>query len=715
MKIYNNEILFNKLDNKKYRVLWIDNGNKYAFLIAMDDENALPILKKIVEITEDLIEGDLEKVNSDLTLVMDDSLISENSLKKRDKAWNIIKDAVIQEPDIYLPERRGKIMKEVITKSNVNKVTLYRYLRKYWKAGKSPNGLIPKYVNSGGKDKKKKPLRKMGRPRKYSELQSNVIVDEDMRRIFRLSLQKYYFNDKKNKLPFVYKMMIRRYFIQNSYFNDGQLVVEVKDKSELPTINQLRYFLQTEYNETHKKRNREGQTKFDKRYRELLGSSTFESFGPGSRFQIDATIADVYIVSEYNPNWIIGRPILYVVIDVFSRLIVGIYVGLEGPSWSGAMMALANTVDNKVEFCKKYDINISKELWPSEHLPQILLADRGEFEGYNPDRLVNVFNLHVENAAPFRADWKGIVEKYFDIIQTDIKPFLPGYVEKDFNERGARDYRLDAKLTIKDFTQIIIREVIHHNNHHYLKSYPRDSEMIRDEVEPIPINLWNWGLQNRSGNLIYHTPETIRLHLLPQKQATITKKGIKFKEKMLYSCETAIKESWFSEARIKGSWSVKVAYDPRDMTHIYLIKSNGLDYEVCYLLEHQKERNQFKELVDINYLNEMEEYMAQKYEQPQLQSDINLINSIEEIVKPVTEKINESQDHSLSKSQKVKSISDNRSFEKEQNRKKEKFNLSKQESYEHKDENENENKVSDEVNYNRKSIKEILKKANKGE
>lgn len=145
-------------------------------------------------------------------------------------------------------------------------------------------------------------------------------------------------------------------------------------------------------------------------------------FGPGSRYQIDATIGDVYLVSEVNRNWIIGRPVIYLVMDVFSRMVVGMYVGLEGPSWAGAMMALTNVVADKKEYCPEYDIEINERDWPCCHLPEISLADKGEFEGYNVERLVRAFNLHVENAASYRADWKGIVEKQFDLIQKKVKP-----------------------------------------------------------------------------------------------------------------------------------------------------------------------------------------------------------------------------------------------------------------------------------------------------
>lgn len=84
------------------------------------------------------------------------------------------------------------------------------------------------------------------------------------------------------------------------------------------------------------------------------------------------TVADVYLVSQFNRNWIIGRPVVYGVIDVFSRLVTGIYIGLEGPSWVGAMMALANAAMDKVEFCRNYGIEISAEEWPACHLPDAI-------------------------------------------------------------------------------------------------------------------------------------------------------------------------------------------------------------------------------------------------------------------------------------------------------------------------------------------------------
>lgn len=41
--------------------------------------------------------------------------------------------------------------------------------------------------------------------------------------------------------------------------------------------------------------------------RGILGTSTAEVIGPGSRWQIDATIADVYLVSRTDRRRIVGR------------------------------------------------------------------------------------------------------------------------------------------------------------------------------------------------------------------------------------------------------------------------------------------------------------------------------------------------------------------------------------------------------------------------
>lgn len=677
MNFFVNELLKNTLSGETYRILWIDDGNVVAYLIDVYDQKAIPFKRLIQELIDEILEESLIKIKEDPFICSGIQDISEKYIELRNKAWKVIEEMVNDEPAIYEKKQRSKYIKDAMEQHQVTYPAVRKYLRKYWQRGKNINALLPDYGNSGGKGKDKEAgNKKRGRPRKYSS--QGINVDEQTKKIFRAALEKYYLTSKENRLTDAYKMMIKEFYARDIYYEDGVEKIIVKAQENLPTIRQFRYWYNKEYTVPESTIARKGRKKFDKDYRAVLNTTLSEVHGPGSRFQIDATVGDIYLISKYNPNWIIGRPVIYLVMDVFSRMVVGMYVGLEGPSWLGAMMAMANTVTDKQKFCAEYGIEISKEEWPSEHLPEILLADRGEFEGFNADRLVEAFNIHVENAAPYRADWKGVVEKHFDLIQKKARPFLPGYVEKDFQERGARDYRLDAVLTLEDFTKILIKQILHYNQKHFLQDYIRDEDIIRDDVQPIPLHLWSWGIKNRTGKLRYYPEDLVKLHLMPRDDATVTHKGIRFKG-IYYSCERALKESWFETARQKGSWKVTIAYDPRNMTSVFLIDPELTKYETCYLLT-PSERLKNTSLDEIRYLQEYEKQLKHDNSHQQLQKDIDYISEVEAIVKEAKKKKEQLQDKSLSKLQRVSSIKEHRKLEREEIRKNEVFQIGSEET-----------------------------------
>ncbi len=211
--------------------------------------------------------------------------------------------------------------------------------------------------------------------------------------------------------------------------------------------------------------------------------------GPGSKYQIDATVGDIYLVSQFDRSNIIGRPVMYFMTDVFSRMVTGMYIGLEGPSWIGAMMAIANAASDKVAYCREYGISIAEEEWPCHHIPAVILGDRGEMESKNADNLVSMLGVRIENAPPYRADLKGIIEQHFRTINFNATVFLPGRVKPDMAERGGKDYRLDAKLDIRQFTAIIIKCVLYYNNSHYMESFEKSGRMMEAGVESIPLRL----------------------------------------------------------------------------------------------------------------------------------------------------------------------------------------------------------------------------------
>ncbi len=85
-------------------------------------------------------------------------------------------------------------------------------------------------------------------------------------------------------------------------------------------MRQFRYFFETNYRKSDVIKQRTPAKIFDKDIRALTSTAAYMNIGPGGRYEIDATIADLYLVSEKDPEKIIGRPVVYLVKDVFSRM-----------------------------------------------------------------------------------------------------------------------------------------------------------------------------------------------------------------------------------------------------------------------------------------------------------------------------------------------------------------------------------------------------------
>ena len=558
------------------RLLW--SGTEQAVWIDIDSDTALPEPISPAELESLLLAGELVSIADPLVETVFRE-VEEGSLDqlKRDEAWAILADFV-PDPQLFVRRSRGLIVRRIMELHGLTNQTVYRLLRRYWQRGMCKNALLPDYVNSGAQGKRRKPSDvKLGRPRVVGEGQGRNITPE-IERIFRRVIEERLLKEKHSSIPDAYA----------SGLNLLRVVLPELPTTELPTLGQFRYFYGREYHFTETLPRRMSAVDFAKDFRPISGTSTTETLGPGYRYQIDATIADIYLVSEHDRSLIVGRPIVYMVIDVFSRMAVGMYVGFEGPSWVSAMVALANTVADKVEYCRQYGVEIDASDWPVKGLPDVVLADKGELNGTKVEAFSQAFGVRIENAPARRGDAKGIVERYFRTVQDRFKPYASGVVENTTSRKqGGHDYRLDARLTLREFTQIIIAGIIYHNNFHTLSKYDRAAGMPGD-LPAIPLTLWNWGLANLTGRLRTAPEELVRINLLPHEQATVSELGVRLFG-CFYTCQEAIKEGWFHRVQGRRPTAVTVAYDPRSADHIYLRPSNSLkDYWVCDLADRSR-------------------------------------------------------------------------------------------------------------------------------
>lgn len=563
--------------DRLWRVLWCDPCAPRLVVLDVTSPSGWPIFRELADILDDL-EGQALTYEPfedprDLRL---DAEIDPRHILRRDAAWALIGSLVSDEPAVYMKAQRCERLHIIEAENDIRWNALVQYVQRYWRGGMTKNALLPRFSACGapGRRRADTPVRR-GRPRRAGHpIGLNTTLEH--RRLFNLAMRQYYAKNRKLSLNGAYETCIRLYFTEIEFDQNGR--IEHIPKPEFtecgfPTFGSFKYWVKDDRSILNLERKRQTPRVYDMKHRSLTGSTTHGAWGPGARYQIDATIADVYLVSSCDSNQLIGRPVVYVIIDEFSRMITGLYIGLEGPSFMAAAMAIANAAAPKPAFCAQFGISIEDDDWPAHHLPAAILADRGELVGPAIENALETFGVRIENTPPYRGDWKGLIESQFRTMHGKFKPYVPGYIECDFRQRGARDYRGDAVLNLKEFSTIIIDMILVYNQTHVLKDYERHPGLTEDGVPSIPIELWRWGIANMSGRLQSPSPEDVRFALMPTKEALVTEHGIYF-QKMYYTCDTAVKERWFEKARLKR-FKKLISYDKRDATRIYVHTPGG--------------------------------------------------------------------------------------------------------------------------------------------
>ncbi|WDE05425.1 DDE-type integrase/transposase/recombinase [Thalassomonas viridans] len=548
--------------------------------IALEDKSAFPRLMSQSELSTAIDEEILfRRQDPYVELAFQTPEEGSTARVKRDKNYQLIKP-LLDSPECYLPKSRSAIINKIIAEQGSTKQTLYRLARRYWQRGQTPNALLPDYKNSGAKGKKRTgTAKKLGRPRKDMP-GMGVIIDDFIERLFRIAIDKYLLTDKGYSFPYAHR---RFKTIYENHFPDTP-------EEEMPTNWQMLHFYKREYQQAEKIQARVSRIAFNKDVRPIISTANTQVLGPGSRYEIDATIADIYLVSDSDRGNIVGRPVVYMVKDVFSRMVAGFYVGFENASYVAAMQSLAMAMTDKVELCRQYGFEIDSEDWPAVGLPDAILADRGEMLGYQIESLENNFSVRIENTPPYRGEAKGIVERSFKALHADYSAFAPGVVTgTKIKKRGDKDYRLDARLTIREFKEILLSSILYHNQFAVLEKYDRDIDMPTD-LPLVPKELWNWGLQHRTGRLRAASYDALRVSLLPRIKATLSDLGA-CAFGVYYTSEELIKLGWLhrSPETVRPE-KIDAAYDPGSADHIYLFpEKNSTKYWICKLADRSRE------------------------------------------------------------------------------------------------------------------------------
>lgn len=636
--IFKENMIF-KLENEEYRIVGSDTFRNNIFIIQLCEKVRWPQVINQENLEELFIRNKAIEVKTDKFMDINNFEITDEMAQKRDFNYEVICYLFSNSPEyeIYYKKSRKSVIDKTIEVYGISESSIKRLLCCYLKSGKIMQSLIPKTYNCGGK----------GKERVHEN--GEFVVDDKIKNLFKQGINKYYNTKKKNNKRTCYELIIRDYLKSNP-------------NSKIPSLKQFYYWFSkiTKDDKRNEIAKRYGDRIYQQTARAIIGNSIQDTLGPGELFQIDSTILDVYLVSKMNRNLIIGRGVLYLVVDVYSRMIVGMNVTIEPfNSFEGAKIALINAMTDKVSYCKKYGISIQKEDWVSAIVPTRILSDRGELLSGHIENAIGNLGILIQQTNSYRGDMKGIVEKSFERLHAYIKPFVDGVVENKFNkvERGNSDYRLEANLTLEEITQIIIRYVLFHNNNHVLSHYESDGINIENSIPKVPSKLWEYGVKVKKGLLRELPEEIIRINLLHNEEVSVTAKGIRF-NKLYYVSKYTLESGFFQKARIEGNYRVRISYNPNDLSEIYYIKEDGLSYDTLTLVTYMEHYKGMSE-EEINKIFEYEKNLNKKASEKEIQEKIKLFDEIEKIAGKAKQEQERVKDKSLNKTQRLKHIREN--------------------------------------------------------
>jgi len=610
------------LNGQRYCLLKDAPQTNLAYIMALDDAKAMP-----EEIALDVLLRDAVSFDSDTEqekAAFRSRTATAAQIKQRDYAWNLI-EPLVCDNSVLCKTSRWSLIAARAREVGCSQVTLLKHLRRFWQRGQTLDALLADFDQCGKFKRDEHSI--SGRPSTKPECANYIVRSRDHAH-FRNIIDSHYLKDERKTLADTLQRLYERHY---SYVdNNGE--VFIKPSADRPTRRQFEYFLHKNYSLAHRLRARRGDKVFEKDHRPVLGTVAQVCRGVGHIYEMDATIADVSVVSSLNRADIIGRPTLYYVIDRHSRLIVGWYVGLENPSWSTALQAIFSIAQDKQELCKRLGINYDPEDWPADGvMPENIYADRGEAMSREAQRLCTGLATTVVNLPSCRPDWKPLVEGRFKLMHQSIADSVPGYnPASNLGKRRATDFGLEACLTIDEFEAIIVKSIITHNRS-VMPAYDMSAQQLADHVQPSPIHLWNHDIVSRAGQLTRHSETAVRLALLPEAQGTVSGLGI-LVNGCYYQPADGDKQNWFIDGRVRRL-PVRVTYDRRRVDTVYVHDDESAGGYFVAKLTARSEKYAGRSLDEVKSIQALEQALKSGAQDERIQQRAALHSFTDPIVK----------------------------------------------------------------------------------
>lgn len=250
-----------------------------------------------------------------------------------------------------------------------------------------------------------------------------------------------------------------------------------------------------------------------------LADNHFRASGGGpivkhilERVEVDHTVLDIILVDK-DTDKTNSRPTLTLIIDVYSRYILGVYIGFEPASQVSVMRAMRQAILPKVMTHEQFK-DVHSE-WKAFGKPATLICDNGlEFHSKMLKHFCGELGIDLQYCPRRDPRYKGVVERVIGTLNRQVCHTLPGTTFSNVEQR--KDYKSEQKacITLEQLQNLIYRWIV--DIYH---------QQIHRVTKQAPASMWKEGLQVVEPLL----PESVhQLNMLMTKEdrRTLTHKGI---------------------------------------------------------------------------------------------------------------------------------------------------------------------------------------------
>lgn len=295
------------------------------------------------------------------------------------------------------------------------------------------------------------------------------------------------------------------------------------------------------------------------KYAPILGEFPGADY-PFAIVQIDHTEADIILVDEAHRKPI-GRPWLTLAIDIFSRMVAGIYITFEKPSATSVGMCLAQAICLKREYLAELEVSGEWSVWGV--MSTVHTDNAKEFRGAVLERACTEYQIDLQWRPVMLPHFGGHIERLMGTMANEIRK-LPGTTFSNPSQRKGYDSEGQSALTLKEFERHIVEFIV--NVYH---------QRVHSQIGMPPRRKWELGVLGDGDSVgtgvmpVPEDPLRIRLDFMPYFERSVQQYGIQIDSITYYDkvLDPYINAPDPDNPKAKRSFLIR--RDPRDISKVY--------------------------------------------------------------------------------------------------------------------------------------------------